>query len=279
MTPEKHGAHEDDPWSFDRYIKSPIKYLYNSTYKYSKHTLCCSNRTFTFVLSVKMSCTEIPAYQIPQENPEENEQILFQRGITERTGWWWEHIYFCIIVINACVLSDKFLCIGTLMKNWKNSSQSAVSSQQYWTTSECIVETTVRYGHKLKTVLVLWLWWWHHYLVYAILILCLVGEPMDAVCEEAGPREPSKVCQSEVKCPAVPDIQKEVAECPAITEVQKEVADAAPTGSETSRKDPVSVPDGRTAATAPKPGKKSKSLIKWLVKHLNNQCCSCSYWK
>ncbi|KAM9345402.1 arginyl-tRNA--protein transferase 1 [Symphorus nematophorus] len=78
------------------------------------------------------------------------------------------------------------------------------------------------------------------------------GEPMDSMCEEAGPREPS--FHSEVKCAAITDIQKEVAECPAITEVQKEVADAAPAGSETSRKDPVSVPDGRTTATAPKPG-------------------------
>lgn len=83
------------------------------------------------------------------------------------------------------------------------------------------------------------------------------------MCEEAGPREPSKVCQSEIKCDTSTssiDIQKEVAECPAITEVQKQVADAAPASSETSRKDPVSVPDGRTTATAPKPGKKSDSL-------------------
>ncbi|XP_023267581.1 arginyl-tRNA--protein transferase 1 isoform X1 [Seriola lalandi dorsalis] len=80
------------------------------------------------------------------------------------------------------------------------------------------------------------------------------GEPMDSVCEEAGPREPSKVSHAEVKCPVVTDIQKEVAECPAITEVQKEVADALPTGSEMPRKDPVSVPDGRTTATPPKPG-------------------------
>ncbi|XP_070696874.1 arginyl-tRNA--protein transferase 1 isoform X2 [Pempheris klunzingeri] len=80
------------------------------------------------------------------------------------------------------------------------------------------------------------------------------GEPMDSVCEEAGPREPSKVCHSEVKCSAITDIHKEEEECPAITEIQKEAADAATTSSETSRKDPVSVPDGRTAATAPKPG-------------------------
>lgn len=48
--------------------------------------ICCSNQTFTFVLSVKMSCTEIPAFQIPQENPEEDDQIPFQWGITKRTG-------------------------------------------------------------------------------------------------------------------------------------------------------------------------------------------------
>ncbi|XP_074502757.1 arginyl-tRNA--protein transferase 1 isoform X2 [Sebastes fasciatus] len=75
------------------------------------------------------------------------------------------------------------------------------------------------------------------------------GEPMDSVCDEAGPREPSKV-----KCATITDIQKELPECPAITEAQKEVADVAPTDSETSRKDPASVADERTIATAPKPG-------------------------
>ncbi|GAA6214037.1 arginyl-tRNA--protein transferase 1 isoform X1 [Lates japonicus] len=80
------------------------------------------------------------------------------------------------------------------------------------------------------------------------------GEPMDSVCEEEGPREPSKVCPAEVKCAAITDIQKEVAECPTITEVQKEVVDAAPASSETSREDSMSAPDGRTTATAPKPG-------------------------
>ncbi|KAL7384196.1 hypothetical protein ABVT39_026075 [Epinephelus coioides] len=80
------------------------------------------------------------------------------------------------------------------------------------------------------------------------------GEPMDSVCEEAGPREPSKVCHSEVKCAAITDIQKELPECPAITEVQKEVEDAVPADLETSRRDQVSIPDERTTATAPKPG-------------------------
>ncbi|XP_069546146.1 arginyl-tRNA--protein transferase 1 isoform X3 [Brachyistius frenatus] len=80
------------------------------------------------------------------------------------------------------------------------------------------------------------------------------GEPMDSVCEPAAPREPSKLCHLETKCVAIADIQTEEAECPTITEVPTEVVDATATGSETSRKDPVSVPDGRTAAMAPKPG-------------------------
>ncbi|XP_075932647.1 arginyl-tRNA--protein transferase 1 isoform X1 [Anarhichas minor] len=80
------------------------------------------------------------------------------------------------------------------------------------------------------------------------------GEPMDSVCDEARPREPSSVCPSEVKRAAIADIQKELPECPAITEVQKEVADGAPADSETSRKDPESVADERTTAAAPKPG-------------------------
>ncbi|XP_031728724.1 arginyl-tRNA--protein transferase 1 isoform X3 [Anarrhichthys ocellatus] len=80
------------------------------------------------------------------------------------------------------------------------------------------------------------------------------GEPMDSVCDEARPREPSSICPSEVKRAAITDIQKELPECPAITEVQKEVADGAPADSETSRKDPESVADERTTAAAPKPG-------------------------
>lgn len=80
---------------------------------------------------------------------------------------------------------------------------------------------------------------------------------MDAVCEEAGPREPSEVCQPKRDCDASIDIQKEVADCLAITDVQKQIADAS---SETPRKGPVSVPDERATAPAPKPGKKSNSL-------------------
>ncbi|XP_019953162.2 arginyl-tRNA--protein transferase 1 isoform X4 [Paralichthys olivaceus] len=80
------------------------------------------------------------------------------------------------------------------------------------------------------------------------------AEPMDSVCEEARPQEPSTVCHAEVKCAAITDIQKEVAECPTGTEVQKEAVDAAPTGPETTRKDLMSVLDERTAATAPKAG-------------------------
>ncbi|XP_030604646.1 arginyl-tRNA--protein transferase 1 isoform X1 [Archocentrus centrarchus] len=78
-----------------------------------------------------------------------------------------------------------------------------------------------------------------------------VGEPMDSVCDEAGPRELSKL---HLKCTALTHIEKESADFPSITEVQKEATDAAPTGSQTSQNDPVSVPAGRTPATAPKPG-------------------------
>uniref|UniRef100_A0AAQ6IDF6 Arginyl-tRNA--protein transferase 1 n=1 Tax=Anabas testudineus TaxID=64144 RepID=A0AAQ6IDF6_ANATE len=38
------------------------------------------------------------------------------------------------------------------------------------------------------------------------------GEPMDSVSEEAGPREPSEVCHSKVKCAAITNIQKELTE-------------------------------------------------------------------
>ncbi|XP_069395124.1 arginyl-tRNA--protein transferase 1 isoform X3 [Paralichthys olivaceus] len=72
--------------------------------------------------------------------------------------------------------------------------------------------------------------------------------------DDARPQEPSTVCHAEVKCAAITDIQKEVAECPTGTEVQKEAVDAAPTGPETTRKDLMSVLDERTAATAPKAG-------------------------
>lgn len=76
---------------------------------------------------------------------------------------------------------------------------------------------------------------------------------MDSVCEEAGPREPSKVCQSEIKCDTSKDVQKEVADGRAITEVHKLAAGATPASSETPGNDPVSVPE-RRPATAPKPG-------------------------
>ncbi|XP_058507604.1 arginyl-tRNA--protein transferase 1 isoform X2 [Solea solea] len=77
------------------------------------------------------------------------------------------------------------------------------------------------------------------------------AEPMDSVCEDVGPREPNKLSQAEVKCVAVTDIQKKEADCPSITEIKEEVADAPATGSEKSRKDEVSVPDGKN--TGPKP--------------------------
>ncbi|XP_072247425.1 arginyl-tRNA--protein transferase 1 isoform X3 [Leuresthes tenuis] len=80
------------------------------------------------------------------------------------------------------------------------------------------------------------------------------GEPMDSVCEEAGPREPTEVCQPEMKCAAIEDVQQDVTDCPAVAEVQKEVADVKPTGSETSQNDAASVSDSRTSSVAPKAG-------------------------
>ncbi|KAF7669063.1 hypothetical protein LDENG_00245420, partial [Lucifuga dentata] len=79
------------------------------------------------------------------------------------------------------------------------------------------------------------------------------GEPMDSVGEAAGPPD-LKVSPSEGKCPSVADIQKEGVECPAVTDGQKEAADAAPASSATTRTEPASVPDGRMAASTPKPG-------------------------
>ncbi|XP_075875158.1 arginyl-tRNA--protein transferase 1 isoform X2 [Nelusetta ayraudi] len=80
------------------------------------------------------------------------------------------------------------------------------------------------------------------------------AEPMDSVCDGAGPREPSKVCQAEIKCLLSADTPKKEADNPAITEPQKEVVDAAPASLESSRKDAESVPDERTKAKVPKPG-------------------------
>ncbi|XP_029926154.1 arginyl-tRNA--protein transferase 1 isoform X3 [Myripristis murdjan] len=84
-------------------------------------------------------------------------------------------------------------------------------------------------------------------------------EPMESMCEEAGPREPKKVCHPEVECPAITEIQKDVVDAkPAGSETSRKdpvsVPDGRPAATETSRKDSVSVPDGRPAATAPKPG-------------------------
>ncbi|KAM4729413.1 arginyl-tRNA--protein transferase 1 isoform 2-T2 [Anableps anableps] len=80
------------------------------------------------------------------------------------------------------------------------------------------------------------------------------GESMDSVCEEAGPREPSKVCQSDVKLAAISDVKQEVPNCPAPAEVQKKSVDSTAASSENSQKDSASVSDAGTAAKAPKPG-------------------------
>ncbi|XP_024916945.1 arginyl-tRNA--protein transferase 1 isoform X3 [Cynoglossus semilaevis] len=77
-------------------------------------------------------------------------------------------------------------------------------------------------------------------------------EPMDSVCDNAGPREPSKASQAEMKCATVTDIEQEVVECSSVTDVQKEETDATAAG--TSGEAEVSVSGGRTTTSAPKPG-------------------------
>uniref|UniRef100_A0AAQ4P862 Arginyl-tRNA--protein transferase 1 n=1 Tax=Gasterosteus aculeatus aculeatus TaxID=481459 RepID=A0AAQ4P862_GASAC len=80
------------------------------------------------------------------------------------------------------------------------------------------------------------------------------GEPMDSVCDQAGPREPSNACPSQVQRAAITDIQKELPECPAATEARKEAGDGAPADSVTPRKDPESVAGERATAGAPRAG-------------------------
>ncbi|XP_023183311.1 arginyl-tRNA--protein transferase 1 isoform X3 [Xiphophorus maculatus] len=80
------------------------------------------------------------------------------------------------------------------------------------------------------------------------------GEPMDSVCEEAGPREPTKVCQSDLKVVANADIKDEVPNCSAATEVQKNSVDSTAGSSENSQNDSTSVSEGGTDAKASKPG-------------------------
>ncbi|XP_035982606.1 arginyl-tRNA--protein transferase 1 isoform X2 [Fundulus heteroclitus] len=79
-------------------------------------------------------------------------------------------------------------------------------------------------------------------------------EPMDSVCEEAGPREPANVCQSDVKRVAIADIKQEVPNCAAVADVEKNAADSAAASSKNSPDDSASASDGRAAAKAPKPG-------------------------
>lgn len=82
---------------------------------------------------------------------------------------------------------------------------------------------------------------------------CRVAEPMDSVCDGAGPREPSKVCQAEIQCVLSSDTQTGGADNPAITELQKDEVDVAPASLELSRQDG-ETPDGITKAKVPKPG-------------------------
>lgn len=80
---------------------------------------------------------------------------------------------------------------------------------------------------------------------------------MDSVCPEPSPREPcpretTDICQSDLRCAAIADLQQEVPKCPAAAEVQE-------SEESTAQKAPPSLPD---QSTAPKPGKKNLLLFK-----------------
>lgn len=108
---------------------------------------------------------------------------------------------------------------------------------------------------------------------------------MDSVCDNAGPREPSKASQAEMKCATVTDIEQEVVECSSVTDVQKEETDATAAG--TSGEAEVSVSGGRTTTSAPKPGRESGPLsntwqnivleTKVLIMKLESRCDSFSH--
>lgn len=85
--------------------------------------------------------------------------------------------------------------------------------------------------------------------------LRFVGEPMESLSEETGPRELNKICHSEISRSPSTNCPKEVAVHPTTTEYQNQVTDIAPSSSETVRKAPKPIQDERAAATAPKPGK------------------------
>uniref|UniRef100_A0A3B3XIM7 Arginyl-tRNA--protein transferase 1 n=1 Tax=Poecilia mexicana TaxID=48701 RepID=A0A3B3XIM7_9TELE len=80
------------------------------------------------------------------------------------------------------------------------------------------------------------------------------GEPMDSVCEDAGPREPTKVCQSDLKVVASADIKDEIPNRSAAEEVQKNSVGSTAGSSENSQNDSASVSEGGTDAKAPNPG-------------------------
>ncbi|KAF7219629.1 arginyl-tRNA--protein transferase 1 isoform X4 [Nothobranchius furzeri] len=88
-------------------------------------------------------------------------------------------------------------------------------------------------------------------------------EPMDSVWSEAGPREPTKACQSDVTCADITDIHQEVPKCPPVVEVQEELGDSSASSSESSRKDPVYLPKpGKGADPNRPPCRKAKDLRK-----------------
>lgn len=143
----------------------PEKVVYSNICLTAKwYVKLCSNQISTHAHSIKMSCTEIPAFQIPQENPEEDEQIHFQRGITKRTEWWWEYVYFCVVLMH--VLSDKSLVYST----YTNKIKTAVSCQQS-TVVDLWAKLKMHRSEwfKLQFELLLWLCF-SHQLIWTILM-------------------------------------------------------------------------------------------------------------
>lgn len=86
-------------------------------------------------------------------------------------------------------------------------------------------------------------------------VLHHAGEPMDSVCQEPDPQQPTKICHP-VRHAAIEDIKQEVLKCPTAAEVKKNLVDSPAGSSENSQNDSASVSDGGTAARAPKQGKK-----------------------
>uniref|UniRef100_A0A8C5I348 Arginyl-tRNA--protein transferase 1 n=1 Tax=Gouania willdenowi TaxID=441366 RepID=A0A8C5I348_GOUWI len=78
------------------------------------------------------------------------------------------------------------------------------------------------------------------------------GEPMDSLCEEAHPREPSNARHPELNCTVIVDVEKEKVKCPSNPDVQKDGGKTEETLSETTQTATASASD-ESSSPAPKP--------------------------